>query len=145
MQNHAGDRLVRQIEAYNDNEVNVALLLEDSQAREFYQQECEQRESEIFSLQTQLGSSKAEHEAQTAELRNALQELQKRCTELEVSKHCCMPGHFIPIFSILVLKSLSYVFTFLRQIVRMTDYSGLSGLKTRTQQEFLPDLNSEVI
>lgn len=83
LQNHAGDRLVRQIEAYSDNEVDVSVLLEDSQAREQCQQELEQRELEVFSLQTQLGNVKVEHEAQTSELRAALNALQQRCTELE--------------------------------------------------------------
>ncbi|KAF8561165.1 hypothetical protein P879_09270 [Paragonimus westermani] len=83
LRNRAGERLVRQIEAYNDNEVDVAVLLEDSQARELYQQECEQRESELFALHTQMSNMKSEFEAQANELRTALSTLQLRCTELE--------------------------------------------------------------
>ncbi|GAA49591.1 formin-like protein 3, partial [Clonorchis sinensis] len=83
LHNRASDRLVRQIEAYNDNEVDVAMLLEDSQARELYQQELEQRETEMFALQTRLGSIQTEHEAKTAELQATLDALQSRCAELE--------------------------------------------------------------
>lgn len=79
----AGERLLRQIKAYNDNEVNVAMLVEDSQAREICQQEKEQLESDMIVLQSRMATLQTESQAQIMDLQNKIQSLEVRNTELK--------------------------------------------------------------
>ncbi|KAH8878331.1 Formin-like protein 3 [Schistosoma japonicum] len=82
----AGDRLLRQIEAYNDNEVDVAVLLEDSQMRDIIQQEKEQIESDLIVLQTRTATIQIEYENKLSELQKDLQALEIKCKDLETQR-----------------------------------------------------------
>nr|CAH8849650.1 unnamed protein product [Trichobilharzia regenti] len=81
--NKAGDRFLRQIEAYNDNEVDVAVLLEDSQMRDVLQQEKEQAESDLIILQTRTATLQAEYESKLSQLQQNMQALELKCQDLE--------------------------------------------------------------
>lgn len=83
--NQSGDRLLRQIEAYNDNEVDVAVLLEDSQMRDVLQQEKEQAESDLIILQTRTATIQAEYENKLLELQQKIQALEIKNQDLEVN------------------------------------------------------------
>uniref|UniRef100_A0A5K4EPS4 Formin-like n=1 Tax=Schistosoma mansoni TaxID=6183 RepID=A0A5K4EPS4_SCHMA len=81
--NQSGDRLLRQIEAYNDNEVDVAVLLEDSQMRDILQQEKEQAESDLIILQTRTATIQAEYENKLLQLQQNIQALEIKNQDLE--------------------------------------------------------------
>ncbi|VDQ04200.1 unnamed protein product [Trichobilharzia regenti] len=84
--NKAGDRFLRQIEAYNDNEVDVAVLLEDSQMRDVLQQEKEQAESDLIILQTRTATLQAEYESKLSQLQQNMQALELKCQDLELGR-----------------------------------------------------------
>ncbi|VDN30653.1 unnamed protein product [Dibothriocephalus latus] len=71
------------IEAYLNNHVDVAVLLEDSQAKEAYQQEAEFLESELTSTQNRLASTQAEYSAHCHTLETELADLRNQLAESE--------------------------------------------------------------
>ena len=80
-----GDRLGRQLEAYLDNHVDVAMLLEDSQAKEALQTEVEMLEADLLATQGQLATTQAEYGARTQAFEEKIATLRAQITEQEVT------------------------------------------------------------
>lgn len=79
-----GDRLGRQLEAYLDNHVDVAMLLEDSQAKEALQAEVEMLDADLLATQGQLATTQAEYAARTQAFEEKISALQAQLTTQEV-------------------------------------------------------------
>ncbi|VDL94638.1 unnamed protein product [Schistocephalus solidus] len=115
------DRLSRQIEAYLNNHVDVAVLLEDSQAKEAYQQEAEFWESELTSTQNKLASTQAEYSAHCHTLEAELADLRSQLAESE--------------------NQLSNTRTEMSTLkARLKDYSSQSSNRERTLEERIVEL-----
>ncbi|VDD82067.1 unnamed protein product [Mesocestoides corti] len=78
-----GDRLGRQLEAYLDNHVDVAMLLEDSQAKEALQAEVEMLDADLLTVQGQLASTQAEYAARTQSFEEKIAAMQAQLTKQE--------------------------------------------------------------
>lgn len=79
-----GERLGRQVEAYLDNHVDVATLLEDSQTKDALQAEVEALDSDLLATQGQLATTQAEYASRTAAFEEKIRNLQAQISEQEV-------------------------------------------------------------